>query len=46
MKYKGEGFERFHEFQTFLEIQLEYKIKAFRWMSKGDSISKDFEAFF
>ena len=46
MKCKGEWFERFKEFQAFVETQSEYKIKAFRWMSGGDFISKDFEAFF
>ena len=39
-KYKGLWFERYKEFQAFVEIQLEYEIKAFQWMYGGDFISK------
>ena len=45
MKSKGEWLERFKEFQTFVETQLEHEIKAFWWMSAWDSISKHFEGF-
>jgi len=45
MKCKGEWFERFKEFQALVETQSEHKIKAFRCMSGGDFISKDFEVF-
>ena len=37
--------ERFKEFQTLIETQSKYKIKAFRCMSGGDFISREFEAF-
>ena len=46
MKCKEECFERFKEFQTFVEMQSEHKIKAFRLMSGGNLISKDFKVFF
>ena len=45
MKCKGEWFERFKEFQALVETQSEHKIKAFRCMSGGDFISKEFEGF-
>ena len=45
MKCKGEWFERFKEFQALVETQSGHKIKAFRCMSGGDFISKEFEAF-
>ena len=45
MKHKGEWCERFKEFQTKVETQSKHKIKAFRCMSGGDFISKEFEAF-
>jgi hypothetical protein len=41
MKCKGKSFERFKEFRAFEEMQLEYEIKAFLWISGGDSISKE-----
>ena len=46
MESKGEWCERFKEFQAFVQTHLEHKIKAFLWMYRNDSISKDFEVFF
>ena len=40
MKSKGEWFDRFKEFQTFVETQLEYELKVFWWMSRSNSIWK------
>ena len=45
MKCEGKWFVRFREFQAVLETKSEHEIKAFWWMSSGESISKDFEAF-
>lgn len=40
---KESGFERFEWFWAFVETQLEYEVKAFPWMNRGDSILRDFD---
>ena len=45
MKSKGKWFERLKEFGAFVKMQLEHEIKAFRWMSGGDSILKEIDFF-
>ena len=46
MKFKGEWLERFKKFKVFVNTQSEHKSKAFRWMSRGSSISKKKLMFF
>ena len=42
MKSKESGFEKFEWFWAFVETQLEYELKTFWWMNRGDSILRDF----
>lgn len=46
MKSKRGCFELFKEFPIYVEMQSEYEMKAFWWMSEEDYISRDFGVFF